>query len=303
VWFICKRIPFGSLAVSLLLFIHFLLSMFFSVLWLGISYGSWYLYAGQEIFEHVQFSTIIGWQFLFGMITYLLIAGVFYTMIYYKQFREKELRETELKLLTRDAEFKALKAQINPHFLFNSLNSINAFVTQAPKQARHMISRLSDLLRISLENRDKMLVPLKEELDFAHLYLEIEKIRFQDRLVYKEQVDPKLLGFLFPAMVFQPLLENAVKYGIAEKRGKGVIDVSIQRRGENIQCMITNLVSNSLKNRPEKGGKGTGLDNIRKRLDLIFPGAYDFQTFYHNSNRFTASLSIPLRSRWNPSKP
>lgn len=304
IWIICRKIPFDKYPPIVLIFIHFLFSMFLSALWLFTSYGLWYLQEGSEIFTYLgSYSNniggarvVIGWQFLFGMITYLLIAGIFYTIIYYKQFREKQLQEAELKLLTRDAELKALKMQIHPHFLFNSLNSINALVTRNPKQTREMIAKLSELLRVSLESRDKMLVPLKEELEFVHLYLEIEKIRFSDRMEVEEEIDPELLDVPFPAMVLQPLLENAVIYGVSEYRGMGRIRLLMKKEDHRLCCIVTNTVAKKqTRGRSKSKGNGTGLENIRRRLNLFYSGNHDFKTGYPESGRFEVRLSIPMK--------
>jgi len=296
IWYICRSIPFNRHPIILLLSLHFLLSIVFSLLWLVLIYGLWYLEAGKRIVDYFPIREVIGWQFLFGMITYLLIAGIFYTIIYYKHFREKELREAELKLLTRDAEFKALKMQVNPHFLFNVLNSINALVTEDPQQAREMIARVSDLLRLSLENKDKMMVPLKEELDFAHLYLDIERIRFKDRLDYQETVDPQLLSVSFPGMVLQPLFENGIKYGVASKRGRGSLRLELKERNGRIECVMSNSVDKGTSNSVSSKSNGTGLQNIRRRLDLIYEGNYDFEAGYSDSGNFRVKLVVPIGS-------
>ena len=142
------------------------------------------------MFERMDVRGVIGWQFLFGMVQCFFVAGIFYTITYYRNLKQKEMEQAELKILTRDAELKALKLQINPHFLFNSLNSINALVTKDGTLARKMISQLSELLRMSLESDDKLLIPLKEELDLLHTYLSIEQVRFGDKMTIKEEIDP-----------------------------------------------------------------------------------------------------------------
>lgn len=298
IWFVCRQIPYGRLPVPIFVFIHFILAIVCSALWLFLTYGLWYLQSGKKIFKFVEIEKIIGWQFLFGMITYLLLAGIFYTIIYYKHYREEELREAKLKLLTRDAELKALKLQVNPHFLFNSLNSINALVTKNPQMARRMIARLSELLRMALESHEKLLVPLREELDFVHTYLEIERIRFGERLVYEEEVDPELLTRPFPAMLLQPLVENAVKHGIVNSRSGGKIRLKIGVSLNKINCSLGNTL-------PEEvgivGGNlnqgGTGLNNIRQRLERLYEGDYKLQIDQSKPQWFEVSLSLPIRSK------
>ncbi len=297
IWMICRKIPFGSMPLPVLIFIHFLIGILCSALWIFLTFGLWYLFEGKKVLNEYMIHTVLGWEFLFGVMTYFMIAGIYYTIIYYKQYREKELRETELKLLTRDSELKALKAQINPHFLFNSLNSINALVTQNPKLARKMIARLSELLRVTLETRDMMMVPLKEELDFAHLYLDIERIRFGDRMDFQEKVEPDLLGISFPAMILQPLLENAVKHGIADHRGIGNIRLVLNKQNDSIVCTVTNSVTKKIiKKGMDLTVNGTGLQNIRKRLDLFYSNEYDFRAGYSNSGDFEVQLLLPVMS-------
>lgn len=293
IWFVCRRLPFDRIWMPFLIAIHFILSVICSLLWMFLIYGIWYLFEGKKIFEEFDFTTVVGWQLLFGIIIYLVIAGVYYTMIYYRQFREKELQEAQLKLLTRDAEFKALKSQINPHFLFNSLNSINALVTENPKQARQMIAKLSELLRLSFESHEKMRMFLGEELDFAHLYLEIEKIRFTSRMDFKERIDPDLLSLPFPAMIIQPLLENAVKHGIASKRGKGEVRLVLDRQDTFVRCLIRNTVG---KERPHRHvSNGTGLTNIRQRLDLMYGEDYTLESGLVEDGWYETRLLVPLR--------
>ncbi len=291
IWIICRKIPFGMMPVPVLCIVHFFISIVVSILWLGISFGMWYLAEGKAMLNYAELRAIVGWQFLFGMITYLLIAGIFYTIIYYRQYREKQLEEAELKLLMRDAQLKALKMQIHPHFFFNSLNSINALVTRNPKQAREMIAKVSDLLRLSLESRDKMLVPLREELELARLYLDIERIRFRDRMEVQEEVDDDILDVPFPAMVLQPLLENAVIHGISAHRGKGHIRLTLKSYNHRVYCHVSNTMG---KQKSERSKRGTGLDNIHRRLDLIYSRHYDFHTFLSESGRFDVKLVIPM---------
>jgi len=232
------------------------------------------------------------------LLIYMMIFGLILSFKFYKELKEKEAAAQKLKTLAIEAELKALKSQINPHFLFNTLNSINALVTQNPKLSRKMIAHLSELLRTSLESYDYMLVPLKKELDFAHLYLEIEKIRFNNKIEFQENVDPKLLDIPFPALVLQPLLENAVKHGIVSSRKGGVIQLEIKQEGNLLKCNISNTVE-SIKtdNRLKSIKNGTGLTNIRQRLDFLYNENYSFQAEYSERDKFKVSFSFPLICR------
>jgi sensor histidine kinase YesM len=295
IWQICKKIPIDRIHNILFVVSHFLLAIFFSALWLSLSYGFWYLSEGERIFEQVNVREIIGWQFLFGMIQYFLVAGIFYTIIYYRNLKAKELEEADLKILTRDAELKALKLQMNPHFLFNSLNSINALVTRDPRLARKMISQLSDLLRMSLDSHDKLLIPLKEELKLVHTYLSIEQMRFGDKMTIKEDIDPALLTQPFPAMLLQPLLENAVKYGIASTRSGGTILLSIQKQdGFLIGSVINESHDANFKLSSPAPNNGISLHNIRQRLDRMYGDDYIWQIDQSEANKFKVEFKLPL---------
>lgn len=289
IWYICRHIAFGRVRFVPQLFLHFILANLFSALWILIVYGSWYLQEGDVIFTIVPIKDIIIWQFMLGVLIYLLSTGVFYTIIYYHQFREKELREKEQMILVRDAELKALKMQIHPHFLFNALNSVNALIKEKPDLARKMMGKLSDLLRFSLETRGKPLIPLKEEIDLMHQYLEIEKVRFSDRISIEETIEPGLETWKVPAMILQPLLENSVRHGIAAKRGKGWIRIMIGRQDERLAITVSNSVASGS---PKQESTGTGLENIRQRLLLLYQGSGTFSVA-SGSDMFTVSIAIP----------
>jgi len=273
---------------------HFILSNTFSLVWLFLVYGFWYLAQGKIIFEIVKLKEIIGWQFLFGISIYFLITGIFYTIIYYRNYKQKELEEAELKILTRDAELKALKLQMNPHFLFNSLNSINALITRNPNLARKMISQLSELLRMSLESHEKLLIPLREELALVHTYLSIEQIRFEDKMVFKEKVDSDLLSKPFPAMLLQPLIENAVKHGIANSRIGGAIELLIYKFNNQIACAVTNYLDDNINLASSNNQTGMSFNNIQQRLDRMYGENYYWKIDSTQANIFKVMFRIPI---------
>jgi len=295
IWFICKKIPLGKIATAILIAIHCCLAMLLSALWQFLMFGTWYLIEGKQALEAVPIRTFIGWQFLFGMIQYFLIAGISYTIIYYRNLKKKELEEAKLKILTREAELKALKLQMNPHFLFNSLNSINALVTKDPVLARKMIAQLAELLRMSLESHDRLLIPLKQELDLVHRYLAIEQMRFGEKMVFNETIDPALLTRPFPAMLLQPLLENAVKHGIANSLAGGTISLSIRRQNNHLVTSIANEIEEK-RGKPVSPGVKNGLSfaNIRQRLDRMFPDNYSWQVDQSDPHIFRVEFKLPL---------
>jgi sensor histidine kinase YesM len=295
IWLICKKIPFDQTNKILFFSFHFLSAIFCSVLWIFISYGLWYLSEGERIFERLDIRSIIGWQFLFGMVQCFFVAGIFYTIIYHRNLKQKEIEQAELKILTRDAELKALKLQMNPHFLFNSLNSINALVTKDPASARKMIAQLSDLLRMSLETHIKLMIPLKEELDLVHTYLSIEQMRFGDKMTIKEDIDPELLTQSFPAMLLQPVLENAVKHGIASTRSGGTILLSIQKQDRFLIGSVINENNDAnFKISSPAPNNGISFHNIRQRLDRMYGDAYTWEIDQSEANKFKVQFKLPL---------
>lgn len=294
IWTICRKLPFDKIPISLLIAIHFLLAIVFSLTWLAIVYGLWVWWQGKEVLELMEVRSYFGWQVLFGMMTYFFVVGIFYTIIYYRTYKQKQLDEAELKILTRDAELKALKLQMNPHFLFNSLNAINALVTSDPALARKMMSRLSELLRCSLQSKDKLLIPLREELNIVHKYLDIEQVRFQDRMVYHEEIDPALLPRSFPAMLLQPLVENAVRHGIANNRDGGTIELRIKEQHERLVLTVENSSASPLVKKTS--ANGTGLPNIRRRLDILYGQNYSWTIDDSDPLRYRVTIELPIEA-------
>ena len=156
------------------------------------------------------------YRIITDVLFYIVLVLVYSLIVYSETFREKISNESNLRTLVREAELNALKAQINPHFLFNSLNSISLLTMRDPARAREMIIKLSEFLRYSLRFREDETTTVKEELENMKRYLDIEKIRFGDKLVYENFCDDAFLNASIPNMILQPLLENAVKHGVYE---------------------------------------------------------------------------------------
>ncbi len=144
-------------------------------------------------------------------------------MAYYHSLRREKLKEAQLETRLMEARLKTLEAELHPHFLFNTLHAISALLHRDPEDADRMISRLSDLLRITLDRSGAATIPLKDEIEFLQKYLDIERTRFQDRLTVRVQIDPDALDAEVPRMILQPLAENALKHGIASRVGAGTV--------------------------------------------------------------------------------
>jgi LytS/YehU family sensor histidine kinase len=224
------------------------------------------------------------------MLFNLLITSFYYIIIYYSDFKERAVRETELKNLVTEAELKNLKFQINPHFIFNSLNSMSALTAIDPDKAKSMILKLADFLRYTLANNEKQKNKLNEELKNIKLYLEIEKIRFEDKFEFVDEVAPECLSFEVPNMILQPLFENAIKHAVYETLS--AVKLTLKGKTEN-DFLVLSLTNNFEEEAKAKKGAGIGLKNISNRLELIY-GQKDLMKVDKENHIFRVTLFIPV---------
>jgi len=224
---------------------------------------------------------------------YGLFAGLAFSMAYYRKFRDRELQAEMLQTQLARAELQMLKMQLQPHFLFNTLHSISTLMHRDIAAADRMLSQLSDLLRITLDSSAQQTVTLKRELDFVSGYLEIEKTRFQDRLTVNTEIDPELLDVPVPLLLLQPLVENAVRHGIARRSGAGQIDILAARCGGDLKVSVIND-SPGRDGLPGTHGVGIGLANTVARLKHLYGDAYRFRINGYSNGRFRVDVEIPI---------
>lgn len=230
-----------------------------------------------------------------NFLTYWLIIAVYYWMETRRKHRENELKASRLETQLTQAQLEVLKMQLHPHFLFNTLHAISALVHKNPKAADKMISLLSDLLRMSLDNSSLQEVPLKEEVAFLKTYLSIEKTRFEDRLTVKMDIDPDTLDAVVPNFILQPLVENAIRHGISPRKTGGCIEIlSIQDNGV-LRIDIRDNGMGFPNGDPANGRKGIGLANTRERLIQLYGAEHRFFMGNITSGGALVSLEIPLR--------
>ena len=231
-------------------------------------------------------------KILTGYLMYAVYVVFFYAVGYYNSLKEKIEKEAELKTLIRDAELSALKSQINPHFLFNSLNSIASLTISDPEKAHEMVINLSAFMRYSLQHNQEETVALKEELENIKLYLSIEKIRFGRKLNPVFEVEEKCIHAQIPNMILQPLLENAIKYGVYEASKPVWIFIKCHSEDGFFCILIENdYEPESVRNR----GEGIGLKNIRQRLELIY-GNPGLMKITDNKTSFKVELMLPQKT-------
>jgi len=230
-----------------------------------------------------------GVVFGFGLLLFVLAAALHYLMLAVERSREAETRGLALQVLAREAELKALRTQIDPHFLFNSLNSISALTTADPAGARRMCLLLGEFLRLSLKLGARDRIPLAEELSLVERFLDIEQVRFGDRLGARVTLDPAAARCEVPALLLQPVVENAVRHGIAELVEGGVVAVQADRHGDRVSLTIENPCDASRRGR---AGAGVGLRNVRARLSAAF-GATARLEIAERGGRYRVEVTLP----------
>lgn len=228
-----------------------------------------------------------------NFIIYSLIVCGHYAYEYYLRYREREIRSVELEGRLAQAELQNLKMQLHPHFLFNTLNSISVLMMRDVELANRMLIRLSDLLRITLDNAGSEMNSLKQELDFLRGYLEIEKTRFQDRLTVNIDVPSAALDARVPSLILQPLVENAIRHGITTQPGAGVIEIRARVDNQNLQLQVTDNgpgIDRTFK-------KGIGLTNTEARLKQLYGPAHQFELTNIPSGGLLVTITIPFNDR------
>jgi hypothetical protein len=278
-WYVCRQSPLGSADRFRLSVYHSGAAVLATALWVALARAIGYtLELGPRLDPEVPPLMAV------GILLYLLSAALHYVLLAVGISRQAALD-------ARDAELRALKAQINPHFLFNSLNSITALTTSDPGRAREMCIRLSDFLRHTLGLGEREDVAWHEELDLTQAYLDVEQIRFGSRLHVEMRVDDKCGDCRVPPLVLQPLVENAVKHGIATMVGGGAIVVDSRVRDGQLHVSVENCFD---PDSPAPRRHGLGLRNVRSRLETRFGTAGQLLT-RADGNRFRAEIAVPCQ--------
>lgn len=232
------------------------------------------------------------WDIYIPGLFYAIQFGAFHMYEYYQKLKQQQILEAELRELTLKSELTALKAQLNPHFLYNTFNTISASVPPEQESTREMIAQLSDLFRYQLKASKTELVPLAEEIEFVNTYLHLEKARFGDRLQFQFLIPEELMQAKVPPMILQPLVENAIKHGIAPKIDGGKVIVRASRVADHIQFEVEDS-GIGLINEDDIFNKGIGLANTRKRLDKMYGSV--LQVLENAYKGVTVRFEIPSR--------
>jgi len=265
VYYPCLALKPEKTALAVLLSSLAIAAAAFGTIWAGAMFAALRLLdqAGHESYRHLNFVMLAA----MGCVLCIFTEAVYYIYIAYARAREAERLEQEQRVMAREAELRALRAQLNPHFLFNSLNSISALTTSDPKRAREMCVLLSDFLRKSLRLGERLSVPLSEELDLLKNYFAIEQIRFGSRLKVDWQIDSATLAAEIPTLLLQPLVENAIKHGISQLIEGGTVCIRTTALDGSVSITLENPVDPEART-PK--GLGLGLRQVHQRLITRF---------------------------------
>jgi two-component system, LytTR family, sensor kinase len=213
-----------------------------------------------------QFITDTDWFIM----VYVGIVGFSHAIAYYRETEERKLKEARLETRLMEAQLKTLQAELHPHFLFNTLHAISTLIHRDPEAADRMISRLSDLLRITFDRSGEAKVTLKEEIEFLQKYLDIEQTRFPDRLTVRVEIDPDALDAEVPRMILQPLVENAIKHGIAPRTDRGHLQITAARQDGSLWMEVRDNGGGLHGATLKRLRTGVGLSNTRARLECLY---------------------------------
>jgi two-component system, LytTR family, sensor kinase len=253
---------------------------------------------GQSIDMQQASAMLIFWSardLPFAALFYGFILGIGSAADYYQQFRERQLRASQLEAQLANAELQMLKMQLHPHFLFNTLNGITGLVRDNDNAgAIEMLVGLSDLLRQTLDNAGRQEVRLAEELEWLELYLKLQQIRFSDRLRVNVNADREALDALIPNLITQPLVENAIRHGIAPRAQPGSVSLSARRVKDNLVVSVCDDGIGLPIDWSLRSSKGVGLLNTQARLQQLYGSAFDFTVHNRTEGGVEASITIPL---------
>jgi LytS/YehU family sensor histidine kinase len=230
-----------------------------------------------------------------GLVVYWIIFGIVRGLDYYLRYRAGEVRAANLQTRLVRSQLDALRMQLHPHFLFNALNSISVLMRKDVDAADRMLLQLSLLLRVTLSDNESHEIRLEQELEILERYLEIEKIRFQDRLTVRMNIDPDSLDALVPQLLFQPLVENAIRHGIAEREAGGVVEIRAQRCDGTVRLQVLDN-GPGLRPAPRSRGDGVGLSNLRSRLEHLYGGRASFEARDAEDGGAIVTAALPFHT-------
>jgi two-component system, LytTR family, sensor kinase len=297
-----KRLPFEPGGWKRALPIHLLAAVGFA--FLHITASSWLseyvLYSSLDSMRS-RVANLLGVYFVLELVTYFAVVGAYNAYTYARRYREREgqtaqlaLRTSRLEASLSVAKLDSLRMQLNPHFLFNTLNAISVMAMKGERQGVvRMLMLLSDLLRLSLDNNQQV-VSLRDELAILDRYLEIENVRFRDRLTLERDIDPDVLNAEVPSLLLQPIVENAIRHGISRRAGHGVVRIEARAAGAFIELRVLDT-GPGVQSMPAPDGTGVGLANTRARLEQLYGENHRLTLSSRPEGGACTTVRLPLR--------
>jgi len=249
-----------------------------------------------ELDPRYFFESFLLQRFHTSLLTYLVILGAAYGIDFYREHRRRELQAAQLQTQLAQAQLEALKMQLHPHFLFNTLNGIAMLVRKGgQKEAVKMLAGLSDLLRLALENSGTQVVTLKQELDFLERYLELQRIRFRDRLTVRMSVEPDTLAAEVPNLILQPIVENAIRHGVDRSSDAVLVEIHARREDGRLRMEVRDDGPGFTGGERADGSEGVGLTNTRERLEKLYGEDHLFEIGDGPEKGALAVVEVPYR--------
>lgn len=290
---ILRRLPLQPQHLGQNLMIYLVFSGFFAAAHLFISLALDMMLYAEPFAERLYFFFRV--QFIENIIYYWMMLFLYNAWQYYHKYQDRKVQASQLETQLANAQVKALKMQLNPHFLFNTLNAISALVEDQPKSARTMLARLSDLLRHTLDSGSRQQQTLKEELEFIRLYLNIESVRFSDRLQVAYDISPQTQEMSIPSLILQPLVENSIVHGIANRAENGKVIIRSLIQDHHLILEVWDNGHDLKSFRANGRATGIGLSNTRQRLKHLYGEAGHIDLKRENDGTLV-TLTIPIQT-------
>lgn len=289
IFFLARQYPIEKPAFFRHIGLHLLLALIVGMIHKAGSFYASLIIAppANAITRDVIFFKITG-GWINSVIIYWIMLGIYSALDYAGRFRQQKLLATQLEAQLTLAQLNALKMQLQPHFLFNTLHTIASLMEEDVKAAQRMIARLSELLRLTLEHVGEQEVPLFKEVEFLKCYLEIEEIRFHDRLRVQYSLPAEVMNAKVPTLILQPLVENAIRHGIAPNAPGGIIAISASQDNGSLRLEVRDNGRGA-----SSVNQGVGLSNTKKRLEQLYGERYSFAWQNLSEGGFAVTVSLP----------
>jgi two-component system, LytTR family, sensor kinase len=315
-WYACGLLALGVLwfcgknrlepgKVMRWVMIHFAAACVFSMIYVVVT--SWWVAGERSVMNPGQiltfsylFKKMALHYFVMNLILYWMVVFGHFAWLYYQRFREHEMHTAQLQRELVQARLDALRMQLNPHFLFNTLHAISALIHDQPEAADRMVARLSELLRLSLDPAKPQEVPLNEELAFLEGYLEIEQTRFPERLRITRQIQADTRAALVPFLLLQPLVENAIRHGIEPREQSGRLEITACRHDGKLELRVTDDGPGLSQTSTEPAREGIGLSNTRSRLRHLYGEDFSLELKDLPQGGLEARIVLPFRTHAEP---